>query len=145
MRTSPSPGPTRLLAAAIVAPLAAAAPVLTMGYAAYLAGSSSSALYVEAFFQVLTLAWPIMLIAGLPLHFVLRRLGWQQPLLYACAGAALAFGTSALLGDDGEAGAAGWELGRWVALAWFGLATGWVFRRRIEPLQIAPASPQRSA
>jgi hypothetical protein len=132
MRTTLSPELLRLLGAAMLAPLAAAAPLLTVGYAAYLAGSPSSALYVEAFFQVLTLAWPIMLVAGIPLHLVLRRLGWHRPLLYACAGAALALGTSVLLGEDGQGDTAGWEMGRWVVLAWFGLATGWVFRRRID-------------
>lgn len=127
------PGLLDLLASALVAPLAAALPVLTVGYAAWVMGSASHALYVEAFFRLLTLAWPCAVMVGLPLWLLLRRLGWSQPSACALAGIALALVARWLLGDDDPLpfDTVPWATGQWAALIAYGWLAGWVFGRRL--------------
>jgi hypothetical protein len=127
-----SASPGRRLGAAFAAPLAAASPLLVFGYAAYLAGSASYTLYVEAFFGLLTLAWPVAVIAGVPLSLVLEQLDRDTPLWCALSGAGLALLARTVL-DGGwpqPADAPAWTASQWLALLVYGALAGWLFGRR---------------
>lgn len=114
------------MTASLWAPLVAGSPIFALGYLAYLAGSPSHELYVEAAFAMLTYAWPASLWIGLPLHWLLRRWRWQGRLIYLSSGGTVALVCAGIAGafDD-----ATWEGPRALVIVLYGVVAGGYFRR----------------
>ncbi|MEO7405308.1 MAG: hypothetical protein ABIU95_16740 [Burkholderiales bacterium] len=122
---------TRALRAAAAGPFWAAMPLAALAFTAFLGGYPSAAWFVEVAFGLLLLAWPGALLVGVPLHFVLARLGSRGTILRAIAGVALAVGIAWTMpvSEDDEEPPEPWTGLQWATLAAYGLVAGTFFAR----------------
>lgn len=128
----------RTLLAAVISPVLAAIPMLALALAAYAAQSALYIDFVTSAFSYLLIAWPTMLIIGLPLHGILRRLGGGEA-AYVIAGTLVAGGLLWLhlqvqrmpdiIGHDFATPS--WDYASLFGVCMQGGLTGWAFCRRI--------------
>ena len=133
-----------LLAAACVAPILAATPLLAIAFAAYIAGSPAYVPFTETFFGVLMAAVPVGVIAGLPLHAVLAVARLRGRLIYALAGVALTLAVAVYLALEEEPSLdalrdtylAHSPL-QWATCVAYGVLAGVIFQRRSRSSNLA--------
>lgn len=121
------------VAAILISPVVAASPALALGLASYAAGSPLYLEFVEDAFDFLLVAWPLIVIVGVPLHLVLARLGGRG-FAHALSGAAVGVGFGWLhlhSGPSAIGGPPSWDGLAWIGVGLHGALTGWFFHRRL--------------